>query len=670
MVKSSRWEWEQYKEYTQFVKWQLSRGYKIPPRPSSTGTVMDNISRGNLTQKRWDELYGRWRKFIEGFKPEGSPEVSIEEYRRRKPLPSMKNINPILIIWSPRRIAEVAQAFNKIDYVDKVWFKYFSKPQVLEQTRKFMAIHKEYTHMILVLDDVICPPDSVKNLLKTLIVYDLPVLSGCFNFCNCWMRGNKGCSWCMEGKPHPYINITLDPLPFKALRDKNPIRADYKFLTEEWRQANPVIKQVWFEGFGLAIIRRDIYEKIGLRCWVPSKNFTSDVPWADDLDKARIPQFCDFRIKLHHRAFEADRDLLVGVRRSRIIFQPAKRQLEILPLSKLVVSSRRSYRKRQKREKPKLTKKRLNVLIVIDQYGWAFDFGARGIQAYSKHNVTIKRLDKVTPRDVKFNDVIFCMCSGQWISIAGYPANLRAFNKRKPKMRVCVGLRASPREAELIYNREGEHVPARIPADAIGCISKETYHFTLEKERELGTFRPVYLTHSAVNTKLFKPRKKPRHDDDFTVGWVGNSTRPIKRTRLLSHIIYPVKVRDVWGPKHFKKGRSQQPMVDFYHSIDVLINLSLSEGLPQPILEAMASGLPIVSSAVGAIPEVIDNRWVVPPMPEDEFVEGINRRLRILKRNYSLRQRIGKRNRQKCLNSWSWKHIVKRYDDMFEGVEG
>lgn len=668
MVKSSREEWDEYKRYRQFVERYIVLGYTIPTRPpTDTATVMDNIHKQNITQTQWDGHYGQWRKFIDGFKPEGKPEVSIDEFKRKKPLTSMNTINPILIIWSPRRIAEVAQAFSKIDYVDKIWFKYFTKPQVLEQTKKFMATHREYTHLILVLDDVICPPDSVKSLLENLLVYDFPVVSSCFNFCNCWMYGIKGCTWCMEGKPHPYINITLDPLPKKAIRDKNPKREDYKFLTEEWRQTHPIIKQVWFEGFGLAVIRRDVYEKIGLRCWIPALNFTSDVPWAVDLENADIPQFCDFRIKLHHRAFEQDRDLLVGVRPSKIIFQLATKQLTVIPPSKLVISPRKKT-SRNRMIVPKKTE-RLNVLIVIDQYGWAFDFGARGIKKYSKHNCTIKRLDMVTPEDVLFNDVIFCMCSGQWSSISQYPANLKAFNNRKPKMRVCVGLRASPKEARLIYGREGEHVPNWIPADAIGCISQENYDFTVEKERQMGTHRPVYLTHSAVDPSIFKPRTTPRSEKEFVVGWVGNSTRPIKRTRLLSQLVFPVKMRDKWGPQYFKKGRSQKPMADFYHSIDVLVNVSLSEGLPQPILEAMASGLPVVSSAVGAMPQVLDEKWVVPPMPENVMLKQMNARLRVLMRNPSLREQVGNDNRQKVLNRWSWVHMVKRYDAMFEGTE-
>lgn len=43
----------------------------------------------------------------------------------------------------------------------------------------------------------------------------------------------------------------------------------------------------------------------------------------------------------------------------------------------------------------------------------------------------------------------------------------------------------------------------------------------------------------------------------------------------------------------------------YYDSLDVYLNTSLHEGLPLSVIEAMACGKPIVSSAVGGIPEIV-----------------------------------------------------------------
>jgi glycosyltransferase involved in cell wall biosynthesis len=48
-------------------------------------------------------------------------------------------------------------------------------------------------------------------------------------------------------------------------------------------------------------------------------------------------------------------------------------------------------------------------------------------------------------------------------------------------------------------------------------------------------------------------------------------------------------------------------MPSFYASLDLLVSSSRQEGLPIALLEAMASGLPLVATAVGAVPSVVQN---------------------------------------------------------------
>jgi glycosyltransferase involved in cell wall biosynthesis len=45
----------------------------------------------------------------------------------------------------------------------------------------------------------------------------------------------------------------------------------------------------------------------------------------------------------------------------------------------------------------------------------------------------------------------------------------------------------------------------------------------------------------------------------------------------------------------------------YFEAADVLVNPSDSEGSPYVLLEAMAAGLPIVATAVGGVPELLEN---------------------------------------------------------------
>jgi glycosyltransferase involved in cell wall biosynthesis len=60
----------------------------------------------------------------------------------------------------------------------------------------------------------------------------------------------------------------------------------------------------------------------------------------------------------------------------------------------------------------------------------------------------------------------------------------------------------------------------------------------------------------------------------------------------------------------------QRDVRRYYESADLLVVPSKSEGIPNVVLEAMLFGVPVVSTRVGGIPEIIRDRWnglLVPP---------------------------------------------------------
>ena len=76
-------------------------------------------------------------------------------------------------------------------------------------------------------------------------------------------------------------------------------------------------------------------------------------------------------------------------------------------------------------------------------------------------------------------------------------------------------------------------------------------------------------------------------------------------------------------------GQTAEQLADWYRAADVTVLPSLSEGVPNVLLESIACGTPFVASRVGGIPEIADLRRdiLVPPGDSKVLAEALCRRL-------------------------------------------
>ncbi|HEX7830870.1 MAG TPA: glycosyltransferase family 4 protein, partial [Thermoanaerobaculia bacterium] len=106
-------------------------------------------------------------------------------------------------------------------------------------------------------------------------------------------------------------------------------------------------------------------------------------------------------------------------------------------------------------------------------------------------------------------------------------------------------------------------------------------------------------------------------------------------------------------------------MREFYQSLDVYVCASRSEGTPNPCLEAAASGVPVLTTPVGNMPEFIrdgENGLFV-----TRDVDDIAAKLRALRDDPELRARMGRAARVTA-EAWDWRHQAPHYAEMFRAV--
>lgn len=100
---------------------------------------------------------------------------------------------------------------------------------------------------------------------------------------------------------------------------------------------------------------------------------------------------------------------------------------------------------------------------------------------------------------------------------------------------------------------------------------------------------------------------------------------------------------------------------------DIFVLPSLFEGLPNVILEAMASGLPVVATDVGGIPEVVENgKSGILIKPKD--YPGLADTILDLLEKEDLRITMGRRGREIVEEKFNFERMLRDYDNLYLGL--
>ena len=122
-----------------------------------------------------------------------------------------------------------------------------------------------------------------------------------------------------------------------------------------------------------------------------------------------------------------------------------------------------------------------------------------------------------------------------------------------------------------------------------------------------------------------------------------------------------------WRPRvHLPGIVLRDTLPDLYRASDIFVLPAVHDaagnvdGLPNVILEAMASGLPVVASGISGIPQAVEDQ-VNGALVEEQSPEQLHGALAGLIDNLDWAKRMGAASRRHAVGQLTWSAIAKRY---------
>lgn len=188
--------------------------------------------------------------------------------------------------------------------------------------------------------------------------------------------------------------------------------------------------------------------------------------------------------------------------------------------------------------------------------------------------------------------------------------------------------------------------------------------------------KPSAITQDGVDLDMFKPKNLERFknikDRTIRIGWAGNSKWQVGDLKGINTIIKPAIERlqaDGYDIELVTSDRNEQmipheKMPDFYNSIDLYVCASMHEGTPNPVLESMACGVPVISTDVGLIPELfgpLQKKYIL----KERSVSCMEKKLRKMLDSPESFEKLSRENLRQ-IKPWDWKLMTQKFKNYFD----
>lgn len=328
------------------------------------------------------------------------------------------------------------------------------------------------------------------------------------------------------------------------------------------------------------------------------------------------------------------------------------------------------------------------IALIIDTEGWAF----YNVASQIKKNLNCYDIDIIPGRIFEGNMIkLFIFCQDYDIIHFIWRGYLSLIDREEMEQYAqSLGMTLEEFKQEFIYNKkisfsvcdelylDGEDKwrtkVIMQYSDKYFVTSKKLYNIYNKFDK-----KPIMIIHDGVDLERYVPTNLDRFDsiETINIGWVGNSKfkGPDNDYDMkgVNGIIKPAvkelqdegyKVELNLADRNIKM-IEQKDMPNFYNSLDLYVCASKAEGTPLTVLEAMAMGLPIISTDVGIVREALGNlqRKYILSQRSKECLKNKIKDL-ITKKEF---KKLSQENLE-SIKQWDWKIISVQYRKFFEEI--
>jgi len=204
--------------------------------------------------------------------------------------------------------------------------------------------------------------------------------------------------------------------------------------------------------------------------------------------------------------------------------------------------------------------------------------------------------------------------------------------------------------------------------DNIAGICSPSKEILAEVIKQVNKDLVYKWTPFSADTELFKETTPIRSEGKLRVGYIGTFREDKKYLKVVKPAFDALKneIELVIYGRASGKRLSIDKMYKAYNKMDCLVVGSKYESGPMPPLEAALCGRSTITTRCGFMENVFDDSTSI-------FIDGNSESLvEAMKVFINDRQSCidkGARSKNRMLNEWNWKNVIKYQDDFFEGVK-